>query len=98
MNFQAQGIVYGSGMLALRGICRKGGKGGHQQTRRTAPVVPQPNHSRRPKSPSLGRINAELPSLRFMSEYSADAIVANGVLPWQMTSPLRSAALAISLV
>jgi len=63
---------------------------------RTLKAMPASAQERSPKRPSAGRQNAERPSLRFTSVYSALAIVASGVLPLRCTRPRCSAIRVIS--
>lgn len=67
-------------------------------TRPTLKTSPLSAHSLRPNSPSWGRMKTEWPSLRFTSVYSAEAMVASGVLPWHLIRPLCRATLAMSPV
>jgi hypothetical protein len=62
----------------------------------TSRATPCCAHSRSPKRPSCGRMKMDVLSLRLTSVYSAEAIVASGVLPWQVMRPRLMATLAIS--
>ncbi len=72
----------------------------HHHDQRHAPLAwnatPCSIHSRRPNNPSCGRMNTDWPSLRLMSVYRAEAMVASGVFPVHFIRPRLSATRAIS--